>query len=105
MTLIELREIGVVFISLTESLDFSTPSRRVLTGMLSTCAEFERDIIRERVKTCNRQHTRTRQTARQTAQKKNDEVIKLWNKGKSLNKSQIAKKLKISRASVISFLK
>ena len=41
----------------------------------------------------------------QTAGKKKDEVKKLWNKGKGLNKSQIAKKLKISRASVISFLK
>ena len=50
MTLNELREIGVVFVSLTESLDFSTPSGRAMAGMLSSFAEFERDIIRERVK-------------------------------------------------------
>ena len=49
-TLNELREIGVVFVSLTESLDFSTPSGRAMAGMLSTFAEFERDIIHERVK-------------------------------------------------------
>jgi len=107
MTLNELREIGVVFVSLTESLDFSTPSGRAMAGMLSTFAEFERDIIRERVKAGiasarekGKPHGRP-----QTAQKKKDEVIKLWNKGKGLNKSQIAKKVKISRASVINFLK
>jgi DNA invertase Pin-like site-specific DNA recombinase len=107
MSLNELREIGVVFVSLTESLDFSTPSGRAMAGMLSTFAEFERDIIRERVKAGiasarekGKPHGRP-----QTAQKKKDEVIKLWNKGKGLNKSQIAKKVKISRASVINFLK
>lgn len=107
MTLNELREIGVVFVSLTESLDFSTPSGRAMAGMLSTFAEFERDIIRERVKAgiANARDKGKPHGRPQTAQKKKDEVIKLWNKGKGLNKSQIAKKVKISRASVISFLK
>ena len=107
MSLNELREIGVVFVSLTESLDFSTPSGRALAGMLSTFAEFERDIIRERVKAGiatarqkGKPHGRP-----QTASKKKEEAIKLYDEGKGLNKSQIAKKLKISRASVISFLK
>ncbi|MGI8543364.1 MAG: helix-turn-helix domain-containing protein [Aridibacter sp.] len=40
-----------------------------------------------------------------TASLKQDEVKKLWNNGKGLNKSEIARKLKISRGSVISFLK
>jgi DNA invertase Pin-like site-specific DNA recombinase len=107
MTLNELREIGVVFVSLTESLDFSTPSGRAMAGMLSTFAEFERDIIRERVKAgiANAREKGKPHGRPQTAQKKKDEVIKLWNKGKGLNKSQIAKKTKISRASVINFLK
>ena len=107
MTLNELREIGVVFVSLTESLDFSTPSGRAMAGMLSTFAEFERDIIRERVKAgiANAREKGKPHGRPQTARKKKDEVIKLWDTGKGLNKSQIAKKLKISRASVISFLK
>ena len=107
MTLNELREIGVVFVSLTESLDFSTPSGRAMAGMLSTFAEFERDIIRERVKAgiANAREKGKPHGRPQTAQKKKDEVIKLWNKGKGLNKSQIAKKVKISRASVINLLK
>ncbi len=107
MTLNELREIGVVFVSLTESLDFSTPSGRAMAGMLSTFAEFEHDIIRERVKAgiANAREKGKPHGRPLTAFKKKDEVIKLWDTGKGLNKSQIAKKLKISRASVIAFLK
>lgn len=41
----------------------------------------------------------------QTASLKKDEVKKFYKKGKGLNKSEIARKLKISRASVIAFLK
>lgn len=98
MTLNELREIGVVFVSLTESLDFSTPSCRAMAGMLSTFAEFERDIIRERVKAGivsarekGKSHGRPR-----TAANKRDEAKKLFKNGKGLNKSEIARKLKIS---------
>jgi DNA invertase Pin-like site-specific DNA recombinase len=101
----ELRELGVVFVSLTESLDFSTPSGRAMAGMLSTFAEFERDMIRERVtagiansRARGRPHGRPR-----TAALKKDQINKLKTDG--LNNSQIAKKLKISRGSVIGLLK
>lgn len=103
-TLNELRELGVVFVSLTESLDFSTPSGRAMAGMLSTFAEFERDMIRERVvagianaRAHGKPHGRPR-----TASLKKDEIRKLKSDG--LNNSQIAKKLKISRGSVINQL-
>lgn len=107
MTLNELRELGVVFVSLTESLDFSTPSGRAMAGMLSTFAEFERDIIRERVKAgiVNAREKGKRHGRPQTAATKKDEIIKLWKNGKGLNKSEIARQLKISRASVINLLK
>ena len=106
-TLNELRELDVVFVSLTESLDFSTPSGRAMAGMLSTFAEFERDIIRERVKAgiANAREKGKAHGRPQTAATKKDEVKKLWKNGKGLNKSQIARKLKISRASVINLLK
>lgn len=105
MTLNELREIGVVFVSLTESLDFSTPSGRAMAGMLSTFAEFERDIIRERVKAgiASVREKGKRHGRPQTASLKTTEIKKLKKQG--LNNSQIARKLKISRASVISLLK
>jgi len=50
-TLQELTQLGIGFISLNEALDLTTPAGRAMAGMLSVFAEFEREIIRERVKT------------------------------------------------------
>lgn len=104
-TLNELRELEVIFVSLTESLDFSTPSGRAMAGMLSIFAEFERDIIRERVKAGiadarakGKPHGRPK-----TAALKKQEVIELKSEG--FNNSQISRELKISRGSVINLLK
>jgi putative DNA-invertase from lambdoid prophage Rac len=49
-TLQELSFLKVGFVSLTETLDLTTPSGRALAGMLAVFAEFERDILRDRVK-------------------------------------------------------
>jgi DNA invertase Pin-like site-specific DNA recombinase len=49
-TLNELTALGVVFVSMTEALDLSTPGGRALAGMLAVFAEFERDLLRERVR-------------------------------------------------------
>ena len=38
------------FVSLSEALDLTTPSGRALAGMLAVFAEFERDILCDRVK-------------------------------------------------------
>lgn len=40
----------VVFVSMTEAIDLSTPSGRALATMLATFAEFERDMLRERLR-------------------------------------------------------
>ena len=49
-TLKELSDLGIGFVSLTEAIDLTTASGRALAGMLAVFAEFERDILRERVK-------------------------------------------------------
>lgn len=49
-TINEMTALGVAFVSFTEALDLSTPSGRALAGMLAVFAEFERDLIRERVR-------------------------------------------------------
>jgi len=46
----EFRELGVDFISYTENIDTSTPAGKVLFTVISAFAEFERDLIRERVR-------------------------------------------------------
>jgi putative DNA-invertase from lambdoid prophage Rac len=49
-TLHELTALGVGFVSLTEALDLTTPTGRAFAGFLAVFAEFERDLIRERIK-------------------------------------------------------
>lgn len=100
VTLKELTELGVGFVSLTEALDLTTPSGRAMAGMLAVFAEFEREIIRERVKAGIAQ---AREEGRPhgrppSASKKKKEVKKLFAKG--LNKSEIARRLGISRTAV-----
>lgn len=46
----ELRSLGVQFVSYTENLDFSTPVGRAMANLIGVFAEFERDLIKERVK-------------------------------------------------------
>jgi DNA invertase Pin-like site-specific DNA recombinase len=99
-TLQELSSLKVGFVSLTEALDLTTPGGRALAGMLAVFAEFERDILRDRVKAGiaqarkeGRPHGRP-----QTVTKHVTEIKKLFKKG--LSKRQIASRLKISRTSV-----
>ena len=49
-TLQELQHLGVGFVSLTEALDLTTPAGRAMAGLLAVFAEFEREILRERVR-------------------------------------------------------
>ena len=44
----QLKELGVEFVSIKDSIDTSTPTGKLMFGMLAVLAEFERDIIRER---------------------------------------------------------
>jgi putative DNA-invertase from lambdoid prophage Rac len=99
-TLQELSSLKVGFVSLSEALDLTTPSGRALAGMLAIFAEFERDILRDRVKAGIAQarkegkpHGRPRTAALHV-----DQIKELFSTGSS--KREIAKQLKISRASV-----
>jgi DNA invertase Pin-like site-specific DNA recombinase len=49
VTLDELATLGVAFVSLTEAIDLTTAPGRALAGMLAVFAQFERDLIRERI--------------------------------------------------------
>lgn len=104
-TLQELASVEVGFVSVSEALDLTTPSGRALAGMLAVFAEFERDILRDRVRAGiaqarrdGRPHGRPR-----TAAKLIDDMRALHQKG--MSKRKIAKKLKISRTSVIRLLR
>jgi putative DNA-invertase from lambdoid prophage Rac len=99
-TLQELSSLKVGFVSLNEALDLTTPSGRALAGMLAVFAEFEKDILRDRVKAGiaqarkeGRPHGRPPSAALHTK-----EIKTLFRKG--LSKREIAKRLGISRTSV-----
>jgi hypothetical protein len=74
----ELTALQVGFVSLSEALDLTTPSGRALAGMLAVFAEFERDILRDRVKAGiaqarkeGRPHGRPRTISRRATEVKN----------------------------------
>jgi len=46
----EFHALGIRFISYTENLDFATPAGRAMASLIGVFAEFERDLIRERVR-------------------------------------------------------
>lgn len=99
-TLKELGELDVGFISLTEALDLTTPTGRAMTGLLAVFAEFEREILRERIK-AGIAHAKSegRVFGRpRTASLQSSEILKLKRQG--MNHSAIARKLKIGRTSV-----
>ncbi len=49
-TMQELTELGVGFVSVSDSIDLTTAAGKALAGMLSVFAAFERDLIIERVR-------------------------------------------------------
>ena len=99
-TLQELEHLGVGFVSLTEALDLTTPAGRAMAGLLAVFAEFEREILRERVRAGLAQARQNGQRLGRplTAGLQADQVRKLYRAGTS--KSEIARRLKIGRTSV-----
>lgn len=100
VSLKELNELGVAFVSLTEALDLTTASGRAMAGLLSVFAEFEREVLRERIRAGIAQARRKgiRLGRPRAAPGKEIEARELLAEG--LSKSEIARRLSISRASV-----
>jgi DNA invertase Pin-like site-specific DNA recombinase len=100
VTLKELAALGVGFVSLTEALDLTTPTGRAMAGLLSVFAEFEHEILRERIRAgiaearLNGKHF----GRPMTAAKKAGQIRKLYRAG--ISKAEIARQLNIGRTSV-----
>jgi putative DNA-invertase from lambdoid prophage Rac len=99
-TLQELEHLGVGFVSLTEALDLTTPAGRAMAAMLAVFAEFEREVLRERVRAGLAHARQNGKTLGRplTAALKADRIQKLYRSG--ISKSQIARQLSIGRTSV-----
>jgi putative DNA-invertase from lambdoid prophage Rac len=100
VTLKELAELGVSFVSLTEALDLATPTGRAMAGLLSVFAEFEHEILRERIRAgiAEARLNGKRFGRPLTAAKKSGQIRKLYRAG--ISKAEIARRLEIGRTSV-----
>jgi DNA invertase Pin-like site-specific DNA recombinase len=99
-TLQELEHLGVGFVSLTEALDLTTPAGRAMAALLAVFAEFEREILRERVRAGLAPGRQNGQRLGRplTAALHVDQMQMLQRAG--ISKSEIARRLQIGRTSV-----
>jgi putative DNA-invertase from lambdoid prophage Rac len=100
VTLKELSALGVGFVSLTEALDLTTPTGRAMAGLLSVFAEFEHEILRERIRAGIAEAKLNGKPFGRplTAAKKAGQIRKLYRAG--ISKAEIARRLRIGRTSV-----
>jgi putative DNA-invertase from lambdoid prophage Rac len=99
VTLKELAELGVAFVSLTEALDLTTPTGRAMAGLLSVFAAFEHEILRERIRAgIAEARLQGKHLGRPVTVKKAGQIRKLYRAG--VSKAEIARRLVISRTSV-----
>lgn len=103
-TMQELTELGVGFVSVSDSIDLTTAAGKALAGMLSVFAAFERDLIIERVRSgmnhAKKHGTRSGKAIGRpaTIAKRATEIRALANEGLSM--AAIARKLDLGYGSV-----
>jgi putative DNA-invertase from lambdoid prophage Rac len=100
VTLKELAELGVGFVSLAEALDLTTPTGRAMAALLSVFAEFEHEILRERIRAgIAEARLKGKHLGRPvTVGKHAGQIRKLHRAG--VSKAEIARRLDIGRTSV-----
>ena len=89
---------------MTEALDLTTPAGRAMAGLLAVFAQFEREIMRERVR-AGLAHARQqgKRLGRPPSVAHHEAAVrKLFRRG--ISKSEIARRLRIGRTSVRRFL-
>jgi DNA invertase Pin-like site-specific DNA recombinase len=93
--LAEFESLGIAFVSLSDNLDLSTASGRLMFNIIGAMAEFERELIRERVK-AGMKNARAKGTCigRPRVNVDASEVARLRDSGASLR--QIASQLSVS---------
>ena len=99
-TLQDLEQLGLGFVSLAEALDLTTPAGRAAAGLLAVIAEFEREILRDRVR-AGLAHARQNGQCLGgplTAALQADQVRRLHRAG--VSRAEIARRLQIGCTSV-----
>lgn len=103
-TLRELTELAVGFVSVTEALGLTTTPGRAMSGMLAIFADYEREILRERVKMGMEEARKAGRLPGRppTVAHRAQEVRRLQHRG--ISQSESSRRLGISRTSVRRFL-
>ena len=98
----ELSNLGVGFISYQDNLDLTTPQGRLMFHIIGAMAEFERELIRERVKAGleNARRKGKRLGRKPVAPIDIEQAIQLHEKEPLLSIRDIAKKTKLSKSLV-----
>lgn len=100
----ELESLGVAFVSLKDNWDLSTPSRRLMFQIVGAMAEFERSLIRERIKArMRRRKLEGYALGRAPLSVDREAIDRDRLSGMSLTK--VAPKYGVSKASVVRFTK
>jgi DNA invertase Pin-like site-specific DNA recombinase len=100
-TINELQERGIVVRSLTEGIDMSTAGGRAMAHMFMLMAQYERDLLRERLQEARTSHeAKGGKWGRPTvlSDDKIKDARRMWSAGVSVG--SIAKTLKMSRTTV-----
>lgn len=94
----ELNSLGVSFVSHQEQIDLATPTGKLMFHIIAAMAEFERELIRERVKAgvANARLKGKRIGRKPVAPIEIEKVIELYKKNPSLSVRKIAGKTKLS---------
>ena len=102
--LMQLKTAGVGFCSMTESIDTASPQGRMLLTFLGAIAEFERELIRERIKSgLNRTRSEGTKLGRPRIGFDVAKAVELRDSG--LGYKQIARQLGIPRTTLFRSLK
>jgi DNA invertase Pin-like site-specific DNA recombinase len=101
----ELIHAGVAFVSVSESIDLTTPTGKAMAGMIAVFAEFERDILRQRVLAGMAEARKRGKVFGRpaTARAKAEKIERLFSEG--LSKHEIARRLNITPGSVRNVLR
>lgn len=100
----EFDHLGIGFISLREQLDLGSPTGRLSFAVIGAMAEFERELIRERIRAgLARARSQGKRLGRPPTVYHRDQVLPLHQAGRS--QRAIAKELGISRRAVQRSLK
>lgn len=95
----ELHARGVAFVSLSDNLDFTTPAGRLMFQIMGAFAEFERELIRDRVKAgMARATAQGKDCGRRKKVFRRDQALELRAAGKSLR--EIAAELGVSHGTI-----